>query len=150
MEMVKKGVLEPHREEVFELRKQGVSYQKIASKFGVSYHTVFRLCNDTTTRYTVSNLGLPDKRKVLTDKEKEEILSLRARGIPYANIAKRYGICYATVYLLCNPDFVKRTEEKLKARGGRHKLYYNRQQNTDTKRRHFQYISEAVKRLKHK
>lgn len=150
MEKARKGILEQYRDEVFELRKQGISYNSIAKKYGVSYATVFRFCNDTISKYTVSNLGLPDRRRVLTDKDKEEILALRARGITYLDISKRYGVCYATIYTLCNPDFVEKTEEKLRKKGGRHKLYYKKEQNTEVKRRHFQYISEGVKKLKHK
>ena len=100
-------------------------------------------------KYSVSSLGLPDKRIKLSAKDKEDIIKLRAEGVTYTAITKRYGISRALVYRITHPDFVKRVEEGLKQRGGRHKLYYNKEQNTIIKRRHFDYIREGAKKLKH-
>ena len=100
-------------------------------------------------KFSVSSLGLPDRRIKLTEKDKKDILKLRADGVPYSAITKRYGVCLATIYRLTHPEFVKRVEDGLKKRGGRHKLYYKKEQSTIIKRRHFQYIREGAKQLKH-
>lgn len=103
-----------------------------------------------SAKYTVASLGLPDRRIKLSQKDKEDIIRMKAEGVSYSALMKRYGICQATIYRLCHPEFVKRVEDNLKKRGGRHKLYYKKEQSTIIKRRHFDYIKEGVKKLKHK
>lgn len=101
-------------------------------------------------KYTVTSLGLPDRRYKLTQKDKEDIIKLRAEGVTYTAIMKRYNISKGMVYRITHPGFTERIEEGLKKRGGRNKLYYDREQNTIFKRRHFDYIREAVRKLKNK
>ena len=100
-------------------------------------------------KFSVSSLGLPDRRVKLSQKDKEDIIRLRKQGVTYDAIIKRYGISKGMVYRITHPGFTERIEEGLRKRGGRHKLYYNKEQNTLIKRRHFQYIREGVKQLKH-
>ena len=58
---------EKMREEMREMRKQGMSYREIAEKFGVNKMTVMYWCNDKVRQRIINNV-----KKLLEKKSKEE------------------------------------------------------------------------------
>ncbi|MBR4106526.1 MAG: hypothetical protein IKK52_04415 [Alphaproteobacteria bacterium] len=89
-----KFILSGHEEEVRQYIKAGYSYAEIARKFG---------CNPGNVLYFVRYLGLKNPRtnsvmhiKHKLDSVKEEVIDCFNSGLPISQIAKRFGVCYAT------------------------------------------------------
>ncbi len=58
--------------------------------------------------------GLQDRRRKLTDEQKEEIGSVRCRKGSQRALASRYGVSRSCIQLLVNPDRAAATKQRVK------------------------------------
>ena len=85
--------------EILRLRKEGLSYSKIAEKVGVSYNTARNWC--IRAEVTIENpIIAPNPRKLSSDIV-DKILSLQKDGLSQREIAKELGIGKTTVARHC-------------------------------------------------
>ena len=65
---------------------------------------------------TIPLEGLADRRRVLTDKQKQEIREIYAKGgIGMRPLARMFGCSRSLVCLLVNPERAERIRERIKA-----------------------------------
>lgn len=65
---------------------------------------------------TIPLEGLADRRRVLTDAQKQDIREIYAKGgISTRNLARMYGCSRSLVCLLVNPERAERTRARMKA-----------------------------------
>lgn len=93
--MIDKAQLTPKQIEALELQKQGLTYQQMAERLGITPEAVsFRLMR--ARRPKANKTKAKAKRTQLTQKE-AEVLVLREQGLTYRQIADDLGITYKKV-----------------------------------------------------
>ena len=91
--MIDNTQLTPKQIEALELQKQGLTYQQMADKLGITPEAVsFRLMRARRPKVNKAKA----KRTHLTQKE-AEVLVLREQGLTYRQIADDLGITYKKV-----------------------------------------------------
>ena len=73
----------------------------------------FAGASSTSLRTEKKRLGDKyDRRRKLTDKQKDRIRLERTYGESVSVLAKKYGVSNALIYLLCNPEAYKKNKER--------------------------------------
>lgn len=98
--MIDKAQLTSKQIEALELQQQGLTYQQMADRLGitpeaVSYRLIRARRNIARPKDATANKTKP-KRAQLTQKE-AEVLALREQGLKYQQIADKLGISYKKV-----------------------------------------------------
>lgn len=78
-----------------------------------------------------------DRRRKLTDKQKNEILSYRGR-VSQRECAKLFGVSRRLVQFIWNPEDHERNIQRLKEKGG-HRVYYDKKKHAEYMKRHRRY-----------
>lgn len=91
-----------------------------------------------------------DRRVKLTETQREEIKSLRKKGLSYRVIAERYSVSKSLVIMVCNPDIKERKRLAFieRAREGRYKPTKENWAATMREHRHYKqelYINGLIK-----
>ena len=62
----------------------------------------------------IKPIGLQDRRRKLTDKQKAEIIRLRDEGWSLMKIAKQFEVSKATILCIVNPEFKAKRKKYIK------------------------------------
>ena len=84
-----------------------------------------------------------DRRRKLTDKQKESIMLERAYGEKISVLAKKYGVSQSMIYLVCNPEAYKNN----KIRSAEWNRLNNRNKKGSSKRTYVYKRGLAIKGL---
>lgn len=69
--------------------------------------------SSTAMRVAKKKLGEKyDRRRKITDKQKDRIMLERAHGEKLSVLAKKYGVSQSLIYLICNPEAYKKNKER--------------------------------------
>jgi len=89
----------------------------------------------------IDSLRVPkdkDRRRKLSDDQKEMIKELNANGHTKHALAKTFGVSRRTIQFICNPQALKDNLERRKERGGSVQ-YYDKDKHRESMRRHREY-----------
>ena len=83
-------------EEIYELKKQGMTYEEISKKYNCSPSTVIHKLKEYCD---LNSLDLPKKpnRRDKVELPMEEVFNLRLKGMSYEKLAKQYGCGFRTI-----------------------------------------------------
>lgn len=88
-----------------------------------------------------------DKRRKLTDEEREEIKHLYATGdkenYSQRKLAKMFGVSRRLITFIVDPEKLKADRERLKERGGS-KIYYDKEKQKKYMRNHRKHIRNII------
>ena len=79
-----------------------------------------------------------DRRIKLTSLQKEEIISLHSEGVSQRELARRFKVDKRLISFIINPASYAENLKRREERGGT-KIYYNKEKNKDSIRKHRQY-----------
>lgn len=100
--------------------------------------------------YKFEKLKLPsayDRRRKLSDAQKEEIIELRKSGLSLRTIAKKYSVDKRTITFVCEPDKYEKCREQFKERrkDGRYKEL--KEKRRDIMREHRAYKKSVMQEI---
>lgn len=100
-----KGVskLDPHKEEVIRLYKEGKSINEMAEIFGCSYSVVYRFLKKNKMKINKKVYNRSSK----LDPYKEEIISLYNKGLSIDDIVEKFNASRSTIYTFLKKNNIK-------------------------------------------
>ena len=84
-----------------------------------------------------------DRRRKLTDEQKEEIRRLRELGLSLKEIAEAYGVSRRLVQFICDPAKEEENKKRRQERGG-WRQYYDPNTHAKTMREHRLYKQKLL------
>lgn len=80
---------------------------------------------------TIPLVGLADRRRRLTDKQREEIRELYAKGeLGYQRIANIYGVSKRLISIIVNPAIAEQMSNRFKANWRKYRDAYGKEYHT--------------------
>jgi len=92
----RKPISEEIKQQIIEMRSNGIAYQKIADTLSLSIATVYKATS--SKKHNERGTG----RKPISEKLKQEVIEMRINGATYRQIANVLGLAIGTVHKTVN------------------------------------------------
>lgn len=89
--------IEAMKAKIFELHEKGMTKKQIADELSIQPYIVFN---------HLRKAGLVQRKKVISDKVKQQAVALVQRGEHRNKVAKKFGVCHTTVGMWCRANGV--------------------------------------------